>query len=236
MPASPPPAGLEVKSRFLEGLRPSEMELVLKRATKRHFSSKSVMTRQGAPADHLCLLWKGRARYFLVTPNGKRILLMWIAPGSIFGGLALREKRATYIVSTEAVHDCTALVWERAAIRALSKRFPVLLENCIEIASEYISWYTDAHGTVTSRTAPERLAQALFNLASTVGQKVPGGVELRVTNEDLASTANITPYTTCRILSQWQRRGLVRKQRGTILLHSADDLLSSLLTKGARHS
>jgi len=236
MPASPPPAGLEVKSRFLEGLDPSEMELVLKRATQRHFSAKSVMTRQGAPADHLCLLWKGRARYFLVTPNGKRILLMWIAPGGVFGGVALREKRATYIVSTEAVHDCTALVWDRAAIRALSKRFPVLLANSIEIAAEYFSWYTDTHVTVTSRTAPERLAHALFSLACAIGQKVPDGVELRVTNEDLASTANITPYTTCRILSQWQRRGLVRKQRGTILLHSADDLLSSLLTKGARHS
>jgi len=236
MPASPPPAGLEVKSRFLEGLRPSEIELVLKRATQRHFLPKSVMTRQGAPADHLCLPWKGRARYFLVTPNGKRILLMWMAPGSIFGGLALREKRATYIASTEAVHDCTALVWDRAAIRGLSKRFPVLLENCIEIAADYLSWYTDRHVTVASRTAPERLAHALFGLASTVGQKVPGGVELRVTNEDLASTANITPYTTCRILSQWQRRGLVRKHRGAIILHSADDLLSSLLTKGACHS
>jgi CRP-like cAMP-binding protein len=236
MPASPPPAGLEVKSRFLEGLRSSEMEVVLKRATQRHFSPKSVMTRQGAPADHLCLLWKGRARYFLVTPNGKRILLMWIAPGSIFGGLALREKRATYIVSTEAVHDCTALVWDRAAIRALSKRFPVLLENCIEIASEYISWSIDTHVTVTSRTAPERLAHSLFSLASTVGQKVPGGVELRVTNEELAGTANITPYTACRILSQWQRGGLVRKHRGTILLHSADDLLSALFSTGVHRS
>jgi CRP-like cAMP-binding protein len=236
MPASPPPAGLEVKSRFLEGLRPSEMELVLKRATQRHFSPKSVMTRQGAPADHLCLLWKGRARYFLVTPNGKRILLLWIAPGSIFGGMALSERRATYIVSTEAIHDCTALVWDRAAIRALSKRFPVLLENCIEIASEYFSLYTDRHVTVTSRTAPERLAHTLFSLASTIGQKVPRGVELRVTNEDLASTANITPYTTCRILSQWQKRGLVRKHRGAIILHSADDLLSALLSTGGRPS
>jgi CRP-like cAMP-binding protein len=161
---------------------------------------------------------------------------MWIAPGSIFGGLALREKRATYIVSTEAVHDCTALVWDRAAIRALSKRFPVLLENCIEIAADYLSWYTDTHVTVTSRTAPERLAHALFSLACTIGQKVPGGVELRVTNEDLASSANITPYTACRILSQWQKRGLVRKHRGAILLHSADELLSTLLSTGVRRS
>jgi CRP-like cAMP-binding protein len=231
-----PTAGLEVQSRFLQGLRRSERELVLKRATPRHFSPKSIMTRQGAPANHLCLLWKGRARYFLVTPNGKRILLMWIAPGSIFGGVALCEKRVTYIVSTEAVLDCTAFVWDRSTIRALGKRFPVLLENCIEIASEYFSSYTDAHVTATSRTAPERLAHTLFSLASTIGQKVPGGVELRVTNEDLASTANMTPYTTCRILSQWQRRGLVRKHRGGILLHSADDLLSSLLRAGVRRS
>jgi CRP-like cAMP-binding protein len=57
-------------------------------------------------------------------------------------------------------------------------------------------------------------------LAPSIGQKVAGGIELDVTNEELANSANITPYTTSRMVSEWQRAGAIRKQRGKILLRS----------------
>jgi hypothetical protein len=48
-----------------------DTDLILAAAKRRRFHAKSVMTYQGEPADHLLLLWKGRARYFFETPNGK---------------------------------------------------------------------------------------------------------------------------------------------------------------------
>jgi hypothetical protein len=48
-----------------------EIDSILAAVKRRRFSAKSVMTYQDEPADHLLLLWKGRARYFFETPNGK---------------------------------------------------------------------------------------------------------------------------------------------------------------------
>lgn len=206
------------------GLENHEVDLILTAAKGRRFSSKSVMTYQGEPADHLLLLWRGRARYFFETLNGKKLILRWITPGDVFGGAAMVYRPAKYIVSTEAVQDCLALEWDGPTIRSLARRFPQILENCLFLAADYISWYAATHAAMISQTARERLAHVLVELAPSIGQNVNGGIELDVTNEELANSANITPYTTSRIISQWQRSGTICKRRGKILLRSPERL------------
>lgn len=207
---------------LLKGLKPQEIDLILAAARTRRVHAKSVMTYQGEPADHLLLLWKGRARYFFETPNGKKLILIWITPGHTFGGAALVPRASTYLLSTEAVHDSVVLAWDGPTIRGLARRFPQLLENAIVAAADYLSWYIAAHAALCSQTARQRLASVLFGYMSSMGQKVSGGMEFDITNEELANAANITPYTTSRILSEWQRTGAIRKHRGKILLRAPE--------------
>jgi CRP-like cAMP-binding protein len=203
---------------WLEGLDRREIEIVLAAAKARRFPAKSIMTPQGGSAAQFLLLRNGRARYYFGTPNGKKVILMWLTAGDIFGGATILSRPCNYLVNTEAVSDCNVFVWERPAIRALAQRFPKLLENTLLTAMDYFSWYVAAHGALISQTAQERLAYALFGLAESIGEKVSEGVEINVTNEELANSANITPYTTSRIISDWQRNGAIRKVRGKILL------------------
>jgi CRP-like cAMP-binding protein len=207
---------------WLRGLEPREMDSVFAAAKARRFPARSVITFQGDPADRFLLMWDGRARYFFETPSGKKVILMWIAPGDIFGAHALVSRPSSYLTSTEAVRDSVVLVWERSAIRALARRFPQLLENTLLFASDYFCWYVAAHAALISQTARERLAHVLLGLAQSIGQKASGGVEIDVTNEELANSANITPYTTSRMISNWQRNGAIRKHRGKILLRSPE--------------
>jgi CRP-like cAMP-binding protein len=208
---------------LLRGFSRRESDLVLAAARPRQFRSRAVITRQGRPADHLLLLWEGRARYFFETANGKKLILRWIAPGDIFGGAALVSRPSNYILSTEAVRDSTVLRWDGPTIRALARRLPLLLENAIYLAADYFSWYAAAHAVMTSQTASERLAHVLVDLAPSLGQRASeGGIELDVTNEELASSANISPYTTSRMMTKWQRSGAIRKRRGKILLRSPE--------------
>lgn len=214
---------------LLKGLRRKEIDLIFAAAKRRRFYAKAVMTYQGEPADQLMLLWKGRARYFFETPNGRKLILMWITPGDIFGGAALVSRPSNYLVSTEAVRDCVVLVWDGPTIQALARRFPQLFENAIFLAADYISWYVAAHAALASKTARERLAHVLVELAPTIGRKIAGGLELDVTNEELAYSANITPYTASRMVSEWQRSGAIRKHRGKILLRSPERLFLRVL-------
>jgi CRP-like cAMP-binding protein len=99
------------------------------------------------------------------------------------------------------------------------------LENALVLALDHFSWYTSAYVALSSRTARERLARVLATLAPSIGQPVRGGIELPVTNEELADSANITHYTASRLLSHWKKHGAIGKQRGKILLRSPERLL-----------
>jgi CRP/FNR family transcriptional regulator, nitrogen oxide reductase regulator len=57
-----------------------------------------------------------------------------------------------------------------------------------------------------------------------MGQKVSGGIEFDITNDELACEANLTPYTMSRILSEWQRNGAIRNRRGRIVVRSTERL------------
>jgi CRP-like cAMP-binding protein len=214
------PANVDI----LRGLEPPEVDLILAAARPRRFAAKSVITHQGSPSDHLLLLWKGRARYFYQTPDGKKLILIWITPGQIFAGAALAPRPYAYLLSTEAVRDSVVLVWESSAIRALGQRFPRLLENAIHLALDYFAWYIAVHAALVSATAQERLANLLVALGPSIGQTVSDGLEIDVTNEELASSVNISPFTASRILSEWRKIGAIRKHRGKILLRSPKKL------------
>jgi CRP-like cAMP-binding protein len=209
---------------LLRGFKRHETDLILAAARVRRFPAKSLMTHQGEPADHLLLLWKGRARYFFETPNGKKLIMIWITPGHSFGGAALSTRPSPYLLSTETVRDSVVLAWDGATIRGLARRFPQLLENAITSAVDYLSWYIAAHAALCSQTARQRLASVLLGYASSMGERVSGGIEFDISNEELANAANITPYTASRILSEWQRIGAIRKQRRKIFVRSTERL------------
>jgi CRP-like cAMP-binding protein len=209
---------------LLRGFKRQDIDLILAAARVRRYPARSVMTHQGEPAEHLLLLWKGRARYFFETPNGKRLILIWITPGHCFGEAALAIRASPYLASTETVRDSVVLAWDGPTIRGLTRRFPQLLENAIVSAWDYLSWYVAAHAALCSQTAPQRLASVLLLCTSSMGERVSGGIEFDITNEELANAANITPYTVSHILSEWQRNGAIRKQRGKIFVRSAERL------------
>jgi CRP-like cAMP-binding protein len=214
----------DLRSRFLEGLAQPERESILKAATPRLVPRNSVVISQGQPANSLFLLTTGRARHFFMTEDGHKILLHWLVPGDCFGGFAVLAKPGSYLVSTETLKDSGVLLWDRNTIRGLVTCYPRLSDNALLVAADYLAWYLAANEALTCHPARQRLAQVLVSLATGIGQKVSGGIELDVTNEELANTADVTLFTASRLMSQWQREGSVVKSRGKVLLRSPERL------------
>jgi CRP/FNR family transcriptional regulator, nitrogen oxide reductase regulator len=221
------PYASHLKSKFLEGLAPPDLKIILAAATERLFPANTVIVNQGESAAHFFLLTKGRARLFYITGEGDKTLLVWLTPGKVFGGGALISKPSLYLVSTEAQKESSALVWDRATIQGLAAKYPRLMQNAFLLASEYLGWHLVDHVALTCHTARQRLAHLLISLARVIGQKVPGGIELDATNEELASASNISPFSVSRLLSEWERIHAVEKRRGRILLRSLERLTSS---------
>ena len=213
--------------RLLEGLSESAQNTILAAASYRRFSGHSVVASEGEPADQLFLVIKGSARYFVITPQGRKVYLLWLVPGEIFGGASLLAKPSDFLVSTEIAKNSSVCVWERRTIRSLATRYPRLVENGLAIASDYLTWYLASHLGLLCHSARQRLAHVLVSLANGLGRKCPDGIQLDITNEQLANTANITLFTASRLLSEWQRRGAVAKSRGRVVLRRPERLILS---------
>ena len=220
----------ERKPRFFEGLDAADIRAILAAGTQRRFLANSVIVNQGYPAAHLFLLLTGRVRRFFLTEDGQKVVLLRVPAGDIFGEATVLARPAEYLVSSEAIASSNALVWSRGTIRGLCEQYPRLVENALLISFDYLAAYRAVHASLIGNSAPKRLAQVLANLADGIGQKVPGGIELDVRNEELANEANISPFTASRPLSAWQREGILVKRRGKVLLRSSGRLLRHEIT------
>ena len=216
----------QLNSPFLGGLTQPEVSAVVAAASRHYYSPKTLVTEEGELANYFFLLVSGRARYFFLTEGGKKIILHWLLPGEIVGMMALLSEPMPYQVSSETVRQSSMLVWERGTIRGLLGRYPKLLENALSAAAQYLLWYRLRYTALVCDNARERLANVLGHLAKIMGRPLERGVELNVTNEELASAANMTPFTASRLLGDWQRKGLISKTRGRIIVSSPTKLIS----------
>jgi CRP-like cAMP-binding protein len=218
--------GNQLKSRFLDGLTHQDRAVILGAGSIRSVAAHSVIAHQGEPADRLYLITEGCARYFYLTPDGKKIMLLWLPTGQIFGASALLPEPSRYLVSTEMVEEGSVLVWRRSTIRARAVRFPRLMDNALSLASDYLTWYVSAHTSLACDRAEQRLARVLVTLADGIGRKQSNGTTVDLTNEQFANMANITPFTASRILTRWQRTGAIIKKRGQVLIRRRELLFS----------
>jgi CRP/FNR family transcriptional regulator, nitrogen oxide reductase regulator len=218
----------ELAPRFLEGLAPEEVTAVVEAATLRRIPARSVVTREGHDAEKLFLFLEGRGRSFATTSGGEKVILLGVFPGDIAGGRTALREPMKYLVSTETVVDSTTLVWSRSVFLPFLTRYPRLMENGLLTASDYLESYQELLIAASHDTAGKRVARALDGWAKSIGKKVDDGLGLHINNEELANQANVTIFTVSRLLSEWQRKGLLVKSRGKVVIRTPVELVDSV--------
>jgi CRP-like cAMP-binding protein len=218
----------ELKPRFLEGLAPEEVAEIVGAASLRRFHARTVVTREGHDAEKLFLFLEGRGRSFATTAKGEKVIILGIFPGDVIGGRTALREPMKYLVSSETVVDSAALMWSRDRFLPFLTKYPRVLENGLLTASDYLESYQELLIAASYDTAGKRVARALEGWAKSVGKTVDEGLGLHINNEDLANQANVTIFTVSRLLSEWQRKGLLVKSRGKVVIRTPVELVDSV--------
>jgi CRP-like cAMP-binding protein len=146
-------------------------------------------------------------------------------PGEIFGLGTLPAQPLKYLGTAEPLNECETYVWGHASILRLALHYPLLAANSLRISLHYVAQFAGRHISLASSSVEERLARTLTELGNRSGQATPGGVEVDVKNEQLASLADVNYFTTSRLLKKWQRMGAIKKRRGKVLIKCPEKLL-----------
>jgi CRP/FNR family transcriptional regulator, nitrogen oxide reductase regulator len=225
MSSSAPCSITAVKCKLFEGLDDSALKHIHSAAQIRSIAPKKNITIKGGRPDHLFLLRAGRARSYIVTESGSEVLLLWLVPGDIVGLVSLLASPPNYMANGATVTECEFLIWNHDTIRRLAKSYPQLTENGFRLALRYLGVFIKRHTSVMTKTAESRLAHALLQLATEGGEVQQSGVAIDITNEQLGSLSDISPFTASRLLSKWERDGMLSKERGRVTLLAPESLM-----------
>jgi CRP-like cAMP-binding protein len=215
----------DLTDRLLAGVAPDARRAILAAARRRTMQPAQVLFRTGEPADRLFVLRKGRVRFGRLASTGREVVMGILGPGDVFGLGSLLATNMDYIGTADAIERGEALVWTRDVIQRFAVEHPQLAGNALHVALRYLALFAERHERLLSRTAEQRLAHALMRLGSRSGVASGPGVEVRIKNEQLASLADVSPFTASRLLKGWERDGAVSKARGAVQIICPEKLL-----------
>jgi CRP-like cAMP-binding protein len=147
-----------------------------------------------------------------------------LGPGDVFG-LACLLPSSNYIGTAEALDRGEVQVWSRHVIQRFAHKYPQVQGNVLQIALAYVAEFADRLERLMTSTAEHRLARALTSLGVRIGTPSLSSIDILIKNEQLASLADVSPFTVSRLLKQWERDGVISKSRGIVRILSPENLL-----------
>jgi CRP/FNR family transcriptional regulator len=210
-------------------LTPEEIEATRGIRHVRGYQARQILYHEGMPAFGVHILCSGRVKLSRGDNNGRQQILRIVGPGEICGEEALLEG-APYTNTAEALDTCqSAFVRREAFLDLLQKRDRVLLPLLRHICQVLIE--TQVRFThVALSDARTRLAAQLLELADRYGQPGAKGTTLNLAlrRGELAALVGLSPETAMRLLSQFQREGLIEVHGRRLTLKSPERLRALL--------
>lgn len=196
-----------------------DLSLLLKRGILRSIEEGEFFFFQGDPARYLYILITGRAKLMQSSPAGQQVNLRTINEWQLFGALGAVRDGVAYPATAQALEPSTALAIESTFLHEMMLTRPYLSFDLMQLMTGYIQEMQSRYRELATEKVERRIARAILRLTAQMGVKnADGNIELDFTRQDLAEMSGTTLYTVSRVLSEWERRGLVEAGRERVVL------------------
>jgi len=204
-------------AELFDGLSPDDVNLILSRSSPQQMARGFFLYHQGEPAKTMFLVEAGRVRLKEITEDGREVLIRLIYPGEVFGAVIADD---LYRATAQADRPVRAHAWNEKAFEELLDRFPRLQKNLFALTKRFMYLSRDRLRMLATASVERRIDWALDYLAQRAGRPPGDGIVIaeRSVQKDIADLAATTIYTVNRVLSAYERRGILIRQRGRIVL------------------
>ena len=196
-----------------------DLDLIAARGILRSIEEGEFFFFQGDPAKYLYVLISGRAKLTQSSAAGQQVNLRTINEWQMFGALGAVRAAAAYPAAAQALEPSTALAIESVFLHELMQSRPYLSFDLMQLMTGYIQEMQSRYRELATEKVERRIARSLLRLTAQMGvRNAQGHIELSFTRQDLAEMSGTTLYSVSRILSEWERLGVVETGRERVVL------------------
>jgi CRP-like cAMP-binding protein len=194
-------------------------------SSRRHDAGTSIFL-QGHPAERFYMLLDGYIRVARMSATGEQVTLHYIPSGEMFG-IARAFRLDRYPATAVAAVECIGLSWPMHLWDTFVSEYEGLAEETFRTVGGRLSEKNDRIVELTANQVEQRIANALLRLVNQTGRKVEDGIEIDfpITRRDLSELTAATLHTVSRVLSGWEKRGLVESRRKRITVRDPHALM-----------
>ncbi|MFZ0267284.1 helix-turn-helix domain-containing protein [Caulobacter sp.] len=158
---------------------------------------------EGEPADRIYQLISGSLRTCRILRDGRRQIEAFHFAGDVFG----LESGETYRVAAETLSPTIVRVMPRSALEALACERGDVARRLLELTTDSLRRAQDHVLMLGGRTACERVAALLLDLAERTGAEAL--LDVPMTRQDMADYLGLTIETVSRTFTQFQHDSLI---------------------------
>jgi CRP-like cAMP-binding protein len=214
-----------VRWSFLEGVPEDDRRRLLAATHRRRFARREVLFHEGDPGDTVHLLDRGRVAVRITTPLGDVATLRVRGPGEVIGELALLGAVSRRTATVVALERTETLSLHRDQFAELRGRHPSVDDFLVNVLAEEVTRLSGLLVEALYIPVDVRVVRRLVALMADYAEGGPAvGVEIPLTQEDLASLAGTSRATVNRVVGEAEKAGLVELRRGRIIVRDPDGL------------
>lgn len=214
--------GLPPFSRLSRG----QIREILDQAVPRRLDAGSEFFHEGHEAERFFLLLDGYIRVVRTTPGGEQIIALHISPGQLFG-IAPALSRDTYPATAVAASESLALSWPVRLWPEFTAAYEGFASESYKTLGERLGEMQTRITELATQAVEQRVAAALLRLVNQSGRKVETGIEIAfpITRQNISEMTGTTLHTVSRLLSAWEKAGIVHSTRKHIVVTQPHQLV-----------
>ena len=204
----------------------AQIREVLDLASPKRFEPSAAIFEESMSADRFYLLLDGHIRVVRTTKNGDQVIALHIVAGQLFG-IAAALGRTTYPASAIAVDECLALSWPTDKWHGFVAAYEGFATETYKVVGDRMGEMNNRLVEMATQQVEQRVARAVLRLINQSGKKVEGGIEIDfpITRQNLSDMTGTTLHTVSRLMSAWEKNGLVKSTRRHIVVTDAHRLV-----------
>lgn len=197
-------------TELFQGLPPSALAAAAAAARLRRLPKDLRIFSQGDDGVRAHAVIEGAVRIAQSGRDGGQVIIRLIGPGEMFGTVALFTDRR-YPADAVTLSDTLEASWSEAELLDLVAIYPLIAINVIRIIGKRLQDVQERVRESATQSAERRVAHALLRLARQAGHSTIDGtaIDFPLRRKDVAGIAGTTLHTASRILTAWEKAGLL---------------------------